>query len=177
MRHLLSIVLLICFLCPSVLFGENFNKLFKDKLKKANNGSAMAQHYIGSMYYKGDGISQDYKQAIYWFTKAAEQGQIGSQYILGALYFAGKEVPQDDKQAIYWFTEAAEQGHIESQYILGSMYYSGQGISQDFMKAYVWLSIAAAQGHEKAIKTRDIVRKKLTPQQVAEGREELLKIQ
>ena len=38
------------------------------------------------MYYNGDGVLKDYKQALKWFTKAAEQGYADAQYNLGIMY-------------------------------------------------------------------------------------------
>jgi TPR repeat protein len=32
------------------------------------------------MYYGGEGVPQDYKKALHWFTKAAEQGDATSEY-------------------------------------------------------------------------------------------------
>ena len=43
-------------------------------LRKAEQGDAEAQNSIGDCYYFGNGVQQDYKQAVYWFRKAAEQG-------------------------------------------------------------------------------------------------------
>ena len=40
----------------------------------ANRGDKVAQHNLGACYYNGTGVVQDYKQAVYWFKKAAEQG-------------------------------------------------------------------------------------------------------
>ena len=47
-------------------------------MKKAEAGDAEAQFYLGFHYYAGDripnGVTQDYKEAVKWLTKAAEQG-------------------------------------------------------------------------------------------------------
>ena len=68
--------------------------------------------------------------------------------------------------------KAAEQGLAEAQLNFGFLYEFGQGVSKSYKWAYVWLNIAAAylQGEEreKAIRARDTVEKKLTPEQLAE---------
>ena len=68
---------------------------------------------MGDLYFNGDGkeVPQDFKQAVYWYTKAAEQGFANAQYRLGYMYDYGDEIPQDYKQAFFWYTKAAEQGH------------------------------------------------------------------
>ena len=70
------------------------------------------------MYYKGEGVPQDYKEAVKWWRKAAEQGDAEAQSNLGEMYYKGEGVPQDYKEAIKWFRKAAEQGHTWAQYNL-----------------------------------------------------------
>jgi TPR repeat protein len=41
----------------------------------ADQGLAAAQYGLGLMYYLGQGVPQDYAEAIGWFRKAADQGQ------------------------------------------------------------------------------------------------------
>ncbi|GHT32760.1 hypothetical protein AGMMS49592_0010 [Endomicrobiia bacterium] len=53
-----------------------------DQIKKAEQGFAEAQYNLGVMYYKGEGVKQDYKEAIKWFKKAAEQGHSGAKTAL-----------------------------------------------------------------------------------------------
>jgi TPR repeat protein len=67
------------------------------------------------MYAKGDGVEQDYVEALKWYRKAAERGSAGGQLYLGVCYELGEGVPQDDKEAVEWFRKAAEQGHAEAQ--------------------------------------------------------------
>ncbi len=40
----------------------------------AAKGDAAAQFHLGLMYAKGQGVTQDYAQAVNWYRKAAEQG-------------------------------------------------------------------------------------------------------
>jgi len=50
------------------------------------------------MYHDGQGVPQDFKVAVCWYTKAAEQGAAGAQYNPGLMYHNGKGVPQDSKE-------------------------------------------------------------------------------
>ena len=54
------------------------------------------------MYDKGEGVPQDYKEAVKWYTKAAEQGDVDAQYNLGLMYYNGEGVPKDLVQAYAW---------------------------------------------------------------------------
>jgi TPR repeat protein len=60
-----------------------------------------------------------YKQAVYWYQKAADQGYAEAQSILGVMYANGKGVLKDDKQAVYWYQKAADQGLAEAQSVHG----------------------------------------------------------
>ena len=51
------------------------------------------------MFAKGQGVPQDYAEALKWFRKAADQGEATAQYDLGVLYAEGQGVSQDYVQA------------------------------------------------------------------------------
>ena len=61
----------------------------------AEQGDAFAQHNLGAMYHKGQGVPQDYKTAVKWWKLAAEQRNAISQYNLGLMYEKGQGVLQD----------------------------------------------------------------------------------
>jgi TPR repeat protein len=77
-------------------------------IEKANNGDANAQFCLGLMYEEGEGIPQDYNEAIKWYIKAAEQGNANAQFYLGGMYAGGKGVRKDNKETFKWWTKAAE---------------------------------------------------------------------
>ena len=112
-------------------------------------------------------MQKDAKQAIYWYTKAAEQGHDSAQNNLGIMYINGEGTPKNTKQAIKWFTKAAEQGFASAQFGLGLMYAEGTGTLKDSVLAYTWWNIAVAQGHKKSARNRSIIEKKMTPDQIA----------
>ncbi|MEW5912716.1 MAG: tetratricopeptide repeat protein [Thermodesulfobacteriota bacterium] len=77
----------------------------------AAKGDAVAQYNLGVMYYKGQGVPKDYKQAACWYRKAAEQGHTSAQYSLGAMYSKGEGVPKDNVLAHMWLNLAAFRGN------------------------------------------------------------------
>ena len=82
----------------------------------AEQGNAEAQFNLGSLYYQGWGVPQDYKEAAQWMRKAAEQGHVFAQVTLGSLYAEGVRgaIEKDYPQALMWFIFAAAQGDIEA---------------------------------------------------------------
>jgi TPR repeat protein len=49
------------------------------------------------------------------------------------------------------------------------MYAKGQGVVQDDTRAHMWYNLAATGGDSVAVKSRDIIAAKMTPQQIAEA--------
>jgi TPR repeat protein len=49
------------------------------------------------------------------------------------------------------------------------MYAEGRGVPQDRVRAYMWLSLSAEQGHQKAVGSRNLVTKGMTPAQIADA--------
>ncbi len=74
-------------------------------------GLAQAQFNLGGMYVSGLGVSQDYKEALNWWHKAAEQGLAEAQNNIGFMYQNGKGVQRDYKEAYAWFDISVAQGY------------------------------------------------------------------
>jgi len=139
---------------------------------RAEQGYAAAQFNLGLMYDNGQGVAQDYKVAVKWYTLAAQQGDVDAQYNLGLMYAQGQGVAEDYKAAVKWYTLAAEQGLASAQYNLGVMYDMGQGVAQDYVKAHMWYNIAAIDGSDKkAAPNRDAIAKQMTASQIARAQE------
>jgi hypothetical protein len=55
----------------------------------------MAQINLGWMCENGQGVAQDYKEAVNWYRKAAEQGNATAQKNLGVMYANGRGVGRE----------------------------------------------------------------------------------
>lgn len=72
-------------------------------MKTAQNGSQSGCHRLGEMYAAGQGVSQDFNQAVFWYRKAAEKNYKSSQKVLATAYQQGLLcLPQDEELARYW---------------------------------------------------------------------------
>jgi uncharacterized protein len=85
----------------------------------AEYGDADAQFKLGSLYYQGWGVPQDYREAATWLRKAAEQNNVFAQVTLGIAYSEGLktgivEIEKDYPQALMWFIFATAQGDLEA---------------------------------------------------------------
>ncbi len=103
----------------------------------------------------------------------ANQGDATAQFNLGLMYESGEGVAQDYTQAFFWYRKAADQGDASAQLNLGVMYGRGAGVAQNFVQAHKWCNIAAAHltgaNRGLAVKSRDILERKMTQAQVAEA--------
>ncbi len=80
-------------------------------VERAGKGHADAQFRMGLIYFEGDIVSKDARQAASWYRKAAEQGDTLAQINLGALYANGTGIERDDARAYAWTSLAAGQGN------------------------------------------------------------------
>ena len=59
--------------------------LLKQMHQMSLGGNADVQFSLGFMYYHGDGVQQDYVEAMKWFKLAAAQGDADSQLNIGVM--------------------------------------------------------------------------------------------
>jgi uncharacterized protein len=142
----------------------------------------MAQAGLGVMYYgAGNGVAQDYKEAVKWLRLAADQGNAEAQAVLGAAYGLGLGVAQDDKEAVRWFRLAADQGFAKAQGLLGSAYVAGRGVAENYVYGHMWSNLAASSlsGDEREKETSFLERisKNMTSAQIEQAQEMARKCQ
>ena len=71
---------------------------------------AEAMFNLGVMYATGQGVAQDYQEALRWYRKSAEAGNANAMTNLGVMYKDGLGVAQDDQEALRWYRKAASLG-------------------------------------------------------------------
>ena len=70
-------------------------------------------------------------------------------------------------EAFRQWQAAANAGDRRAMLALGRQYIQGVGTLQDYVEAHKWLNLAASRGEATALKERDALASKMTPQQVA----------
>lgn len=83
----------------------------------AEHGDPVAQSNLGFLYQTGDGLPQDFAEAMKWYRRAAAQGDGLAQSNIGFLYLRGHGIPQDYVRAHMWFNLAEASGERS---VLGS---------------------------------------------------------
>ncbi len=135
----------------------------------AEQDDPKAQYILGVIYFEGNAVSQDNKEAARWFRKSAEQGLSSAQFNLSNMYRKGQGVPLNLEESFKWAFLSAKQGDYESQYIVGISYFTGLGVPENYVEAYAWLSVASANGYVNATEGRDTVASRLTSDQLKEA--------
>ena len=129
------------------------------KLKAAaEKGHKKAQYRLGYCYDKGKGVTEDDKQAFYWYGKAAAQGHPKAQYQLGRCYKKGEGTAKDPVKAVKYFTLSAKQGNADAQYALGKCYLKGSGVAADKAKAKTWF-LKAVNNNKGGVEILQKIRK------------------
>lgn len=94
----------------------------------------------------------NWKDTIYWLTKASQSGSSDSQYMLGLLLLTGENVGKDIKNGRYWLTEASRNGDTDAALVLGASYMEDDGLGGgDLVSARYWLEIGEVAGSVEAV--------------------------
>jgi hypothetical protein len=130
--------------------SKDYALALKEWMPLAKQGNVDVQVTVGSMYAKGNGVSQDYLQAFEWYNRAAQQGYALAQSHLGFMHYSGLGIPRDYGQALAWYRKAADQGDAWAQEHLAMLYAYGHGVPPDHKLAAEWFRKAAEQGFAAA---------------------------
>lgn len=109
---------------------------------RANQGNDHAQFYLAKRYQKGNGVPQDARKAIEWYTRAANQNVTPAQLNLGIMYARGEGVAVNEQQARYWLERAAKRGDNRASYTLALI----DEKQRKLVDAYKWYDLSARDG-------------------------------
>ncbi|MEO6906660.1 MAG: tetratricopeptide repeat protein, partial [Abditibacteriaceae bacterium] len=77
-------------------------------------GDVYAMQRLGDFYYTGDGVKQDYSQAMLWYQQAAIFGDANAMMEITQLYAKGLGIEKNNDTAIRWWKRAAQDGSISA---------------------------------------------------------------
>lgn len=109
-----------------------------------------AQHDLATLYASGKLVGQDFKRAVFWFSKAASQNVANAHYNLGVMFQQGLGVRKDVNKALGWYEKAAQLGHPEAMYNLGIAYIEGIGTARNITRGVAFFKQAANAGVAQA---------------------------
>ncbi|MGL4398176.1 MAG: tetratricopeptide repeat protein [Hyphomicrobium sp.] len=147
--------------------NQNFKEAAKWYQRAADKDFVQAQYRLGTLYERGLGVKADVARATDWYQRAAERGNIKAMHNLAVLSAGQNKAAPDYATAAKWFNEAADRGLSDSQFNLAVLYENGLGVEQSMAQAYKWLTLAAKGGDKEAVRRRDILRGKLTADEIS----------
>lgn len=107
--------------------------------KAANQGHAAAQTNLGVMYELGQGVKEDFRQAVMWTEKAARQGHAMAACNLAWYYTNDVVLEKDLSKAAIWFHMSGQKDHKKAQNRLVTIHKHGIGINKSLTWATYWL--------------------------------------
>ena len=115
------------------------------KWKSASKvGSREADFLLGFLY---DGILQNDKEALFFFTKAALSGHIQAQVNVGLKYEKGEGTNVNKEKAVYWYSLAAFNQDDIAQFRLASLLQEEPGKAEE---SHFWFGKSAELGNPEA---------------------------
>ena len=137
---------------PRVLIREGLNfydeRNYADALHRwktaSEVGSREADFLLGFLY---DGVLQNDKQALLFFTKAAISGHIQAQFNVGLKYERGEGTKINKEKAIYWYSQAAFNQDDNAQFRLASLLQKESGKAKE---SHFWFEKSAELGNPEA---------------------------
>lgn len=86
--------------------AQNYVQAAQIFLPLAEQRDARAQTYLGVMYLRGEGVTQNFAVAAYWLHLASAAGLPTAQYFFGLMYDKAQGMPQDFVLAEAWLNLA-----------------------------------------------------------------------
>jgi|GEM_PF-2294832 len=119
--------------------------------RAADQKLAAAEAALGTAYFEGKHIPEDYVAGWRWMRAAAEQGLPYAQNYLGVACSNGWGTNPDARQAVRWFQAARAQNFLPAFNNLGWMTMRGQGgLVPDEAAGVKLILMAAERGHARS---------------------------
>lgn len=124
------------------------------------------------LYRDGRGVPRNLPEAVRWFRREAEAGCVHAMFDLAEVLLAsaGGSAAETD-EAMRWLRRAASHGFVQAQSRLGTLLSDGVSIKPDYLEAWIWYTLAAAQGDRVARMDARRLERKLTAEQLEDGRQ------
>jgi len=108
-----------------------------------------AAAYLGRMYLRGEGVSQDFDKARIWFERGITHGDPLAQYGLGLMHLHGYLGKVRIQKAMSLLKVAADQDFAPAQVEMGRLHLD-QGSTEDLRVANNYFELAARYGNIEA---------------------------
>jgi len=129
-------------------------------MDKAKAGDASAMNEVGTWYYTGKHVNQDYVRAYEWWKKASLKSDVRAIANLGLCYQLGRGVERDSIDAVRLYEKSIKEGNgallnqrtenaaknAFDAMLVGDCHENGVGVGKDLAKAAGFYAHAASKG-------------------------------
>ena len=124
-------------------FNNDYEKSFYWFNKATEQDDVESISHLGTLYFDGNGVLQDFDKALDCFEKAAKKGDAYGQYCLANFMETSNEDNNAPLQllALTHYHLSASQGHILAQFRLGEMHLYGAGVEKSLNNAALWFNL------------------------------------
>ncbi|MEO1280449.1 MAG: tetratricopeptide repeat protein [Pseudomonadota bacterium] len=112
----------------------------------AAKGDPSAQFEVAARLAEGKGTSQNFADAVRWYSMSANQGFAQSMYRLGTMFERGLGVKKDLAKAASHYEQAADRGNVKAMHNLAVLKAGSSTTSPDYLSAAHWFAKAADYG-------------------------------
>ena len=155
----------------AVTFYKNkeFEKSYNKFLKLSEMGEAKSQYNLSVIFYKGEGITQNFKKSYYWAMMSKLNGQKVAQKLIKNNL---KKITDEDKEEINEniksdLEEAINEGKVFAVIPLAKWYLTIPN-KPDYNNSYLWLSVASALDIPNTKKARNKIFQKVNKKELSE---------
>lgn len=120
--------------------SKEIKKLYEQSAKL---GNPFAMNNLVNIYYYGEGVEIDTKQALYWSQEINKLGIPMGDYAMAQVYELGIGVPVEHAKSYNLYNKAAQRGNPEAQFIIGNILISQ---FRNFKDAYHIWGVRLAKG-------------------------------
>ncbi len=125
-------------------YEQAYERLYEESLDKNDTDS---QCELGKSYRDGEGVTQNYQQAIEWYNRAASNNSDLAYLCLGFTYEAGLGVEKNAIKSFQYNMKAALMDDRMAQSNIGYDYFYGFGCEKNIKESIEWRLKAANGGN------------------------------
>ena len=114
---------------------------------QSDEGNAEAKFFLGALYYSGQGVEQDFSEALKLFKESSNSGYTSATYNLGVIYAKGRGVDVDEDKAIKFYEKAAIGGLDRAQYVYATWLRDGKAIEKNEPLAMEFFKRSSSQNY------------------------------
>lgn len=142
----------------------------------ARQGHEDALLDLAWLYATGTGVEVNESRARELYLLAASHGSGRAQYIAATMYRYGQYgVEPDMARALEYYQLAAERGVSSAQFALAKLLMEGKLVERDDVVALQWMTLAQANGSRRAEEYLPHLLARMSPEQMAEARQAMLR--